>query len=227
MQTTFEYDVFKSSLQELSDEITFDEGDGDWVFEGGNQNRTGIFFRGNHICNVDRGFVTEFEKVEEFCEPNEIRISPQENNQTDESITCHQDLFHTKGDVFEQECFKDLNLKLGKQYTGQVKFGTSRDGQSDQAIARRMEVGYKDKVTGEIEAIDGIMVYIYLKEVMIKTTIERIGWRSVFDQLLALNIDGITKETIESKFDVDITSIQTSDGPSVEKEAAEVLKKYV
>lgn len=209
---TIDYSDFKAKLLELCDELVFDEGGQDErIYEGGNQNRTGIFYRGDHICNVDRGFITEWEQMERFLEPVVERISPHKalSNPLDESVTTHQDLFHVRGDHFEKQCFLDLNRKLGKRLHGEVRFGTGT------SMARRMDVTMKD---GDI--IPGILVYVYLKESMKQTNIERIGWRHAFEYLLAHKIPGITREAIEEKFDVDITNIKPEHGPTAEKIAA-------
>lgn len=204
-----EYTTFKDRLLELCDELVFDEGGQDErIYEGGNQNRTGIFYRGEHLCNVDRGVVTEWEVVEDFLEPVIERISPHEalSNPLDEKITTHQDLFHPRGDCFQQQCFLDLNRKLGKRLHGEVKFG------SGQSMARRMDVQLKNG-----ETVPGILVYIYVREEMKKTSIARIGWRHAFEYLLAHKIPGITREAIEEAFDVDITNFKPEDGPNIEK----------
>lgn len=52
--------VFKRGLQELNPDLHFDLGGAHDIWHPGISERQGVFFKGKHICSMDRGSLPEF-----------------------------------------------------------------------------------------------------------------------------------------------------------------------
>ena len=172
---------FMKKLKELNSDINIDTTGKNVYFGGeGEAHRTGIFFKTEHICNIDKGFIPEF-NVKGGGQINLINVSPTYAlNHRDTCITQH--IIVDSSNIM---MLGELNRKLGTKETAEVSFGTYT------VMASREKV-----VTQANEFDDAILVRRYVKREVLPCHIVRIGWRQLCELLINKKIPGVTREKL-------------------------------
>lgn len=176
---SIDYATLKTKLRELNSSLVFDESDNEWYWTG-NEYRTGIFYNGNHITNVDRGDIPQ-----KPVQAKKIARLP---------VGVHEASTNPNG-FFVQEWFNEdqqfcgmLNQLMGNVDEKIVKLPPDN---KEVLLQRKFDYG-KHHIA---------VVYGFVTEAT-PGPIVRMGWEMSFKYLLAAKIPGITKEALEEAFAV-------------------------
>ena len=197
-----EFNDVAKALAELNGCVKLDNNTMDkQEYFGGNENRTGVFYKSDHICNIQRGSIPEFNT---FGDYNKVLmpVSPEVGLRPENySTVVTRQFLLTEEDITIQEA----NLNLGTRKSGVIMFG------GHQVMAERKNAQLTD---GRIVA--AILFRAYLKPVVLPHKIDRMGWRETFAHILKANIPGITGKTLGEKLNVDLINRKNVSIQSIE-----------
>ena len=190
---TITYPDFKEKLCQLNPDIVFDErDDGSHIYYGTalGSARTGIWFKNDHICNIERiGAIPEFN----------IYGAPREDVYPISINECVED-DRQRPDGSYYSYFYTVEVHLSRDPVTFLKLNRLIGNQMEM-IAKR-----KDFTSAEVllerTSSSVITAYFSLGYRVCSTKTIRIGWRYMFDRLVTLNIPGITKANVRKVFGV-------------------------
>lgn len=198
--SSFHSSVLIAKLKELLPNLQVDI-DSRNIYPGSLEGqRMGLFLGNEHVCNIERGDVPEFNCYGEYAKAMML-IHPSERRPSD---VTQQIMTMPEGSTIT--LFIEANKNLGRKTLDEIKVGTMP------CIAQRL-IG-TDPATGE--AIHCILLRIYYRWMDLPHAVDRVGWRQLFEEII--NKTGIKKEDIEKKFDVVLTG--RTDGESIREIAA-------
>jgi hypothetical protein len=189
---TIEYNTLKTGLTNLNSNVRFDERNDDHIYAQSWEPRTGIWFRNDHICNVER-----------------IGATPQFNIYG----LPKEDLFP----IGVEECLMDDRMDENGplSYFMTIVVKVDRDPQKffalNKMIGNQMEmVAKRNDFTGgelliERTAPGEIAVFTALGRRVCSTKVLRIGWIHIFKALEARRIPNMTRENLCRTFGVTYT----------------------
>jgi hypothetical protein len=190
---TITYADFKTKMKQLNQDIVFDErDDGSHIYYGTalGAARTGIWWKNDHICNIERiAAIPEFNiygDPKEDVFPLTIEDCISDNSQRPDgnfnsyfyTVEVHLNI--------DPQTFLRLHRLIGNQM---------------EMVAKR-----KDYTSAEIllERTSPLCItaYFALGYRTCSTKVIRIGWRHMFNRLVSIGIPGVTKENIRRVFNV-------------------------
>ena len=186
---TIEYETLKQRVCSLNSDITFDETN---LFRypddaGG---RTGIMYRGRHICNTSRNLLREYDEVGN-SQTFQVLATPHE------ALLYHNKVsgnYHTYKFLI-QDCDGPLWHEAVLRLNGKDVVETTLGGEP---VLLESRIG--EDMLGAKHLV--VLCRIYFKQTDMPSKIVRIGWRSVLNHLGGSKIPGITKASLEREFGV-------------------------
>jgi hypothetical protein len=173
-----------NGLKELNNKIRIDT---DSAYGGdGDDSRCGIYYNSKLISAIDNKDIPEYDKYNR-PEKQIINVSPRYALNNKDTCTTQHILIEPDNLVMLNE----VNQKLGLKDMDEINFGTY------DVIATREKV-----VTNAGLVDDAIMLRRYFKEVELPTHVETIGWRHIFERIIAAKIPKITRQALNKKFKV-------------------------
>lgn len=184
---TFHCNDILAKLQELNPDLSIhDNSNDEFVYAGGNDHRTGLYYKNQHLCNIERGELPEMDAWGDFARCL-LHVSVAEGlNHREDSISSEQWVSEDA-----QPTFTILSRHLGDADIAVVQLGDAQEA----CISREYDQS----------GHTWIVARYYFREKVLPHRVIKLGWRHTFHVLLQHKIPGITRESLERAFSIDLS----------------------
>lgn len=178
-----------AKLPTLNSDLTVHDNSNDSVvYWTGNKQRTGIYFRNDFITAIDRGDIP----------PEKVWTRPEA---VPRFVKYDYALKHSNKVETIQQLFWEGSYEYGQfdEMMGPKANPLLINFVSHDVVLERVYITIPNQPVKK-----GIVARLYQEHIMKPSRLERMGWKDTFSRLIKANIPGVTKESVEKLFEINL-----------------------